>query len=646
MEVRVIGSPRGYVFVKGKLSANKENCQVYLEILFKSGEKKLILLPATKGGVINYIFYAEDHVDRAKLVRKDEKPIDVVKDVSIRGIGVIERFLRIYRRDIPILLSSSPMTKLLRKRLNLSLWDHLLRPWKTYQRITWTRYEDVCSKKTYEEFLESLISCLNDAKAGLPMQGVKIELFVFDVGIGDLKGTIESIQGQGYRDLSYRLVKSVDKIENTDADYVGVVFPGEKLAPHAISVCAKYILQSSPAIFYTDHYSEDQFFLKPDFSYEYFLRYDYIHGLVLFKSDLLPLLDLSAGVWVNHRLILKSLEKGINIHHLPVPLLFSPKSLEEEKLRKQCVGLKSLREFLSSKKHIQDVTLGDFPLVFNIEYRLRSEDLVSIIIPTKDKLELIKTCISSIIQKSTYKNYEIIIVDNGSKDGEVFEFYDSLREKPGIKILYLDIPFNFSRLINYGAFYSKGKILCFLNNDVEVLTPDWIERLLKHALREDVGAVGGKLLYPNDTVQFVGAVMGIFGGVDHVSKGLKVSESGYMNRAMVTQEWLVVTGACLMVRRELFERVGGFDERFVVSFNDVDFCLKLYSLGYRNIVETSCILYHNESSSRREKFRKQEMKDLKLLRKRWCRFIENDPYYNPNLSIFRTDFSLGNPYCL
>ena len=277
------------------------------------------------------------------------------------------------------------------------------------------------------------------------------------------------------------------------------------------------------------------------------------------------------------------------------------------------------------------------------------EPRVSIIIPTRNGLDLLKNCVTSIIEKTTYSNYEIIIVDNGSDDPEILEYFEYLNaeasNQAAIRVLRFDEPFNYSRINNFAAHHANGDLICLLNNDTEVIEPDWLRLLASHAARKEVGCVGAKLLYDDDTIQHAGIILSLGGYAGHSHKGLDNRSFGYFLRPHLTQEVSAVTGACLMVRAEVFHQVNGLDETlFSVAYNDVDFCLKVKDIGLKNIYVPQAVLYHYESKSRGYEDSPEKLIRFKReqvsLAKTWGHLLKEDFCYNPNLTKDREDFSL------
>lgn len=271
--------------------------------------------------------------------------------------------------------------------------------------------------------------------------------------------------------------------------------------------------------------------------------------------------------------------------------------------------------------------------------------LVSIIIPTKNKKHILEKCLNSVLQKTTYTPYEIIIVDNGSDEPATIEFLEELSKIEQIKVIYYPVPFNFSRINNHALKHARGSVLLFLNNDTEVISPDWLEEMVSHIVKPEVGAVGAKLYYPNDTIQHAGVILGIGDVAGHAFRHFERNSTGYFARTMLTQELSAVTGACLMVKREVFEEVGGFDEQLAVAFNDVDLCIKIRQKGYKIIWTPFAQLYHHEgiSGSRDTVDNPRFQKEIKLMQQKWGNLLMNDPAYNPNLTLDAEDFSLAFP---
>jgi GT2 family glycosyltransferase len=273
---------------------------------------------------------------------------------------------------------------------------------------------------------------------------------------------------------------------------------------------------------------------------------------------------------------------------------------------------------------------------------------VTIIIPTRDRVDLLSRCVSGVTSRSTYGDYDIVIIDNGSTEAATHAYFERLRQDPRISILRVDEPFNFSRINNLAAAQARGSVLCFLNNDVDVIAPGWLEEMVSIAIREGVGAVGAMLYYPNDTVQHAGVILGPGGVAAHAHLGLMRGAAADHGRAVLAQAMSVVTAACLVVRKQVFDEVGGFDEALAVAYNDVDFCLRVRARGLRNVWTPFAELYHFEGVSRGRddtafEVRPGFLAETQLMKDRWGDQLKEDPYFNLNFSLLRADFRLGYP---
>lgn len=284
-------------------------------------------------------------------------------------------------------------------------------------------------------------------------------------------------------------------------------------------------------------------------------------------------------------------------------------------------------------------------------YRIQFEvpeptPLVTVIIPTKDQLELLEACIDGLLNKTKYENIEIIVIDNQSQHSETLEYLIELENNQNIRVLKYEKAFNYSEMNNLAAKEAKGSLLCFLNNDVSMIEDDWLTEMVSQACRSEIGCVGAKLFYPDGTIQHAGVILGLKGYASHAHKGFAGDAIGYFNRLQVAHNVSAVTAACMVVRKEVFESVGGFDGvNLKVAYNDVDLCLKVREAGYRNLFTPYAQLVHHESKSRGKTRSKSQQKELrkesKYLVKKWGEVLTSDPAYNKNLTLLREDFSLG-----
>jgi glycosyltransferase involved in cell wall biosynthesis len=286
---------------------------------------------------------------------------------------------------------------------------------------------------------------------------------------------------------------------------------------------------------------------------------------------------------------------------------------------------------------------------YRVHYPLpEDKPLVSIIIPTHNGKNILKKCINSILNTTDYNNYQILVIDNRSTDKEALKYLKSLGVSEKIQVIRDDRPFNYSALNNTAIDSAKGSLICFLNNDIEVITEDWLTEMVSHAVRPEIGAVGAKLLYPDGRIQHAGIITGMGGVAGHAFKSFPGTSRGYMSRLMVSQNYSAVTGACLVMEKEKFIKVGGFDEiNLPVSFNDADLCLKLLEAGYRNFWTPHATLCHHESATRGDDLSPDKIerftKENTFMKEKWGEILEQDPAYNPNFTLEYEDFTLAWP---
>ena len=274
--------------------------------------------------------------------------------------------------------------------------------------------------------------------------------------------------------------------------------------------------------------------------------------------------------------------------------------------------------------------------------------MVSLIILMRNGLELIRKGVTSILERTTYRNFEILILDNGSADPKAQAYLDSLKGDARIRVIRKNQSLHVSALNNAAVEQSRGDVVGLMNNDIEVISPDWLSEMVSHALRSEIGAVGARLIYPNGTLQHAGVILGIGGVAGHAHKSFAADLNGYFCRAKLIQSFSAVTAACLVIRKELYVKVGGFDEDLNVAFNDIDFCLRVREAGYRNIYTPYAELYHHESANRGDDDDTPEKRlrfeqEVHVMKQRWGELLVNDPAYSPNLTLERHDFSFAWP---
>ncbi len=397
---------------------------------------------------------------------------------------------------------------------------------------------------------------------------------------------------------------------------------------------------------------------KPDYAPDNLRANNYICHFSVFKRDLLQGTELFRSQFdgsQDHDMILRLTDEAKNVVHVPKLLYYwrchatSVASNIEAKPYAIEAARGAVAENLRSHgfKNFQITSTRAFETIFKIRYQIIGSPKISIVIPNKDHVEDLKRCINSIEEKSTYDNYEIIVVENNSETKEIKDYYELLKDDPRVKVVTYTGSFNYSAINNFGVKQTTGEYILLLNNDTQVITVNWMEEMLMYAQREDVGAVGAKLYYGDKTIQHAGVVIGLGAHrtAGHTHYKQHRENLGYMGRLCYAQDVTAVTGACLLVKKSLFEKVGGLDESFAISLNDVDFCLKLRKLGLLNVFTPFAELYHFESISRGlddqgEKAQRYNRESAHF-REKWKTELEQgDPYYNPNFSLDRSDFSL------
>ena len=398
---------------------------------------------------------------------------------------------------------------------------------------------------------------------------------------------------------------------------------------------------------------------KPDYAPDNLRANNYICHFSVFAKSLLEETELFRTAFdgsQDHDMILRLTDRAKNVVHVP-KLLYYWRSHAGS----VAAGIGAKPYAIAAAKgaiadHLKNHGMNHFVItstracetIFRIRYQILGNPKISIVIANKDHASDLRRCVTSIVEKSTYDNYEIIIVENNSETQEIFELYEQLQKAyPQVKVVTFEGAFNYSAVNNLGASHATGEYILLLNNDTEVITSSWMEELLMYAQREDVGAVGAKLLYADRTIQHAGVVIGLGAHrtAGHTHYKIPVQNLGYMGRLCYAQNVTAVTGACLMVRKSLFDEVGGLEEGFAISLNDVDLCLKIRALGYLNVFTPFAELYHYESISRGlddqgEKAERYNRESAKF-REKWAKELEaGDPYYNPNFSLDRSDFAL------
>ncbi len=470
-----------------------------------------------------------------------------------------------------------------------------------------------------------------------------------------------------------KLEKNLGISENTNAcidmatgNFIALFDHDDVLHPSALYEMMKAICEQGADYVYTDEATFESpdikkiitFHFKPDFAIDNLRANNYICHFSAFSREVLDKTGRFRSEYdgsQDHDMILRLTANAQNVVHVPKLLYFwrsHPLSVAMDINSKTYAieaGKRAVKESLRQEGYDVEVESSRaFPTIYRIRYQIKSNDLVSIIIPNKNHVKTLKKCISSILERSTYQNYEILIVDNGSTQKSVHDYYQSIHNHPKIRILHYDHPFNYSAINNFAAEQAKGKYFILLNNDIEIITRRWIEELLMYVQREDTGAAGAMLYYPDNTIQHAGILLkiGAHRIAGHAFHRAPRNSIGYMGRACYAQNMSAVTAACMMVKASIYREIGGLDESFPVAFNDVDFCLRIRKTGKLIVWTPFAEAYHYESKTRGkddmdEERRRRFEADCERFRERWSEELERgDIYYNPNFSLDTSSFEV------
>ena len=462
----------------------------------------------------------------------------------------------------------------------------------------------------------------------------------------------------------------ISKASNTALDmargsYVALLDHDDELRPHALLEMADAIARNpGVGLLYSDEDKIDERgrrfhpYFKPDWNPDLLLSQNFMCHLAVIDTQLAR----SAGGFrtgfegsQDHDLFLRcsSRLEPWQIHHVPKVLYHWRAIAGSTALERGAKDYASSAGARAVQAHLAPAVPGAVvEELAHGHYRVRwpLPDVpppVSIIVPTRDRADLLRTCVESLLALTSYPDYEVVVVDNQSGDPEALDSLESLVNRDRIRVLRFDAPFNYSAINNWAVAQCRGDVVCLLNNDIEVISTDWLDELVSQALRPDIGAVGAMLYYPDRTIQHAGVILGLGGVANHIYTGQAAGHPGHGARALVAQNLSAVTGACLVVRRALYEQLGGLNERLQVAFNDIDFCLRLREAGHRNVWTPFAELIHHESATRgrdespekRERF----LGEVRYMESRWADWLQSDPAYNRNLSLSDLNSGLAFP---
>ncbi len=486
-------------------------------------------------------------------------------------------------------------------------------------------------------------------------------------GDTELTSVIREYQLKDSR-IRYEILKENKSIaENSNAamematgDFVGLLDHDDTLEPNALYEVARKICEDDRVdVVYTDedkinskgtkHLTPN---MKPDFNLDLLRSNNYICHLFVVRRILMEKVGGFRKEFdgaQDYDFILRCTEEAEKIAHVHKVLYHwrthekSTSDNPESKIYAFHAGRRAVEAHLQRLGIQAEVEETCDLGYYRVKYPVIGSLMVSILIPNKDQLQTLKKCLKSIWEKTEYTNYEILIIENNSTEKETFEFYKKIDGRHHVRVLYWDKEFNYSSINNFGAAQAKGEYLLLLNNDTEVITKGWMKELLSHCQRPEVGMVGAKLYFPDNTIQSAGTIIGMGGMADHAFVNMDRKKSGYMHRASIQVDMSGVTAACAMVKRSVYEEVHGLEEKLTVAFNDVDLGLKIVTAGYLIVFDPYAELYHYESKSRGVNDEKKERhaREVKYTQEKWADFLAaGDPCYNQNLTLAKHNFSL------
>lgn len=701
--------PSGWMLLQGRLVRHGRDydARLYYDLGDGFTKDRFFEIPASGKGVINELIYFPAGIKRLSFSPMDTAGEFAPEPPAITKVGTWERTWRMACRIVSMMfLHPNQKRKLIRLTFFRMLTD-LQGAYKTAGKLRayaaapqysrWIAQFDTFAAHDYKKIKNHL--------ARLSVQP-KISLWIsLRTNVAsDLPATIESVCAQIYPHWKLCIVAPVDcdsagrevlegfarhdariSVEFLDVrhsatvmtflahaeqlEYVGILGAGDLLPKHALyCIAAEMEKRPEAKLLYSDEDWLDaggkRFApnFKPDWNPQLLLSQNYLGGLTVFRADLVReaggIHHCLLGKDNGYDLALRATAAGNaeQIRHLPL-VLYHRRATQTEPVPGQNkatrdisldAGLQALAAHCVRMGIQGEICPVPMAGGYRIRYALASQPpLVSIIIPTRDELNLLQRCLNSIRRLSTYPGYEIIVVDNQSSDPGTIAYLETLAKNEGTKILSFQQPFSYSAINNFAVRHARGKVLCLLNNDTEIITPEWMEEMLGILYQKGVGVVGAKLLYPDGTVQHGGDLIGVGGVANHAHAFLQHDAPGYQGRAMLAQDVSAVTGACLMAWKTVYEELGGLDENHLpVAFSDVDFCLRAREAGYRIVWTPHAELYHHESVSRGKDNRPEQLRrarrEAAYMRKRWKQALKHDPFYNPNLSQERPDFSLSH----
>lgn len=683
--------PSGWVLVQGQLHRRGTDFTARLFAEVGTDKPKIYSfdIPVTRKGTIREIFKLPENIHRLLLQPMASVGDFELKNLTIKPVNVFERVYRMLRRVVPVFFKYARV-----KRLKAGLPVHLLflnldkayrvagrfraySPCMPYQQ--WierfcilsshdrqTILSDIRTRRLRKYFIVVLLyngetkQQISETITSLQCQLYQsYEVIVATTCEQHVDGMPEGVSSIGIGSLYGKLTARVHELKaDKKVSWLICLAPGTRLSEHALYWFARTTASSTGLrVVYSDHDRLDKKggrsdpVFKPDWSPEHLRATNYISQAVAFHAEKLLgcLYQVKDRInWFDtYDILLRATEvlPEKSVGHIPAVLFHAPERLSGTPAGSN--GSTVVAAHLNRLAIRADVRqLGSCQ--HRVCYCLPAKvPKVSIVIPTRDALHLVKACVTSILSKTRYNNFEIIIVDNQSTNKTTHAYFAAVSKKKNVRIMSYPLPFNYAAINNTAVQIATGKIVCLLNNDTEVISPEWLDEMVGHLLQSKVGVVGAKLLYSDGRVQHGGDTVGPGGCAHHLHSFLGSDEPGYCNRAIVAQELSAVTGACLLTWSSLYRRLGGLDEQHLaVAFNDVDYCLRVREAGYKVVWTPHAVLYHHESVTRGkddtpEKIERSK-REVRYMRERWGHLMHHDPFYNQNLSYERADFSLSN----
>ncbi len=642
---------RPWIHLRGRLGrmAKVRFVDVYLE---SAAEEAAFRIPLNRNGTLSEILPLTPGTKAIHVELSAETSPALFQELRVVEISEWERTLRLLDRVwrfTPGALLEIPLSD------RLSKLDGLYSEVRARRlaRLGWNSYELFLNAVETPQIERS-----RKLAAAAVSSGISPTPTVFEVHLSDgtpeaRRRTLESLHSQTH---AYWRLAGEEPADSGRAAWILALRAGDILRADALH---QFVQASAAAVGASVIYSDHDFIgedgkrhspaFKPDWNPDLFYTHNYLADPCVFRADACLRHQVKGSALLEdparYDLILRLADASPHaIQH--IPLVLCHRNASPEALPTLGFGAQHgiLQRHLAQTGAV--VQAGCLPGTSRVLWPLpEAAPLVSLIVATRDQCRLLEACVRSIQTKTRYSNWELIVLDNQSADPDTHSYFDQLREDPRIRVVPYPKPFNYAALQNFGVRHSRGEVLVFLNNDVEVLSPNWLDDLVRHALRPDVGAVGARLLYSDGSIQHAGVVLGIGGVAGHVHRFCPGESPGYCGRIQLTQELSAVTAACLAVRKAAFEAVGGFDERHLkVALNDVDLCLKLTVLGLRNIYEPAVLLYHHESVSRgpddTPRKRRIFLRERRKMLARWKGKLKRDPHYNDNLTLHSEDYGL------